>query len=177
MGENAKTLRQVLLGKVQRAVVTHADVDAESALALDRELMDAAGFLVHEKIELYDVTSGARLAAEVVPAERGGGEVRVDGAGAHLVRPGELVVLASYGWLKEKAAAKHRPRVVLVDDQNRVTAVSGREAEAPPKAGPAARMQVERRDERKKAPGGQKPGEPSDAPRRGEAVRPSKKAG
>jgi len=126
MGES-KTLRHVLLGKLHRAVVTRAELDAAESISIDRDLMEAAGFLEHEKLDVVDVTNGARLAMDVVPAERGSGEIGVNGAAAHLVAPGHLVVVAAYGWMKEKAALRHRPRVALVDEENRVTLVTGRE--------------------------------------------------
>lgn len=116
-----KTLRQMLLGKIHRAIVTRADLDYVGSISIDEDLIDAAGFLHNEKVDIYDVTNGSRLATYVIPAPRGSGEIGINGAAAHLVRPGDLVIIAAYGWMKEKQARKHRPRVVLMDDQNRGT--------------------------------------------------------
>jgi aspartate 1-decarboxylase len=119
MADSSKTLRLVLLGKLHRAVVTRADLDYVGSITIDEDLVDAAGFLANEKVDIYDVTNGARLATYVIPAARGSGEIGINGAAAHLVRAGDLVIIAAYGWMKEKAARKHRPRVVMVDSQNR----------------------------------------------------------
>ena len=113
-------LRQFLLGKVHRATVTRADVDYVGSITIDVDLVEAAGFLENEKIDIYDVTNGARLSTYVIPGRRGSGEVGINGAAAHLVRPGDLVILAAYGWLDAAEAAAHKPRVVHVDGQNRM---------------------------------------------------------
>jgi aspartate 1-decarboxylase len=116
---SSKTLRQVLLGKVHRAVVTRADLDYVGSITIDEDLVEAAGFIANEKVDIYDITNGSRLATYVIPAARGSGEVGINGAAAHLVKPGDLVIIAAFGWMKEKAARKHVPRVVVVDSQNR----------------------------------------------------------
>ena len=116
-------LRQFLLGKIHRATVTRADVDYIGSITIDVALVEAAGFLENEKIDIYDVTNGARLSTYVIPGKRGSGEVGINGAAAHLVKPGDLVILASYGWMTAQEAASHRPRVVHVDGANRVSGV------------------------------------------------------
>jgi aspartate 1-decarboxylase len=131
MPEPSKTLRHLLLGTIHRAVVTRADLDSAGSISIDEELMEAAGFLAHEKVDIYDVTNGARLATSVVPTRRGSGEVGISGAAAHLVRPGDLVIIASYGWMKEKAARRHHPRIVHVDQENRPLDVSQSEPTQP----------------------------------------------
>lgn len=123
-------LRQLLLGKIHRATVTRADIDYVGSITIDASLIEAAGFLENEKIDIYDVTNGARLSTYVIPGRPGSGEVGINGAAAHLVRPGDLVILASYGWMTAQEAADHRPRVVHVDAANRVARV-GREERTP----------------------------------------------
>jgi aspartate 1-decarboxylase len=113
-------LRHFLLGKVHRATVTRADVDYVGSITIDVALIEAAGFLENEKIDIYDVTNGARLSTYVIPGRRGSGEVGINGAAAHLVKPGDLVILANYGWMTSEEAASHRPRVVHVDAKNRI---------------------------------------------------------
>jgi aspartate 1-decarboxylase len=115
-------LRHFLLGKIHRATVTRADLHYVGSITIDPDLVEAAGFLENEKIDIYDVTNGARLSTYVIPGERGSGEIGINGAAAHLVDPGDLVILASYGWMTEEEAAARRPRVVMVDGQNRITA-------------------------------------------------------
>jgi aspartate 1-decarboxylase len=113
-------LRHFLLGKIHRATVTRADIDYVGSITIDADLIEAAGFLENEKIDIYDVTNGARLSTYVIPGDRGSGEVGINGAAAHLVKPGDLVILASYGWMSADEAAANRPRIVHVDGENRV---------------------------------------------------------
>jgi aspartate 1-decarboxylase len=123
-------LRHFLLGKVHRATVTRADLNYVGSITIDSDLMEAAGFLENERIDIYDVTNGARLSTYVIPGKRGSGEVGINGAAAHLVQRGDLVILASYGYLSAEEAAKHRPRVVHVDAHNRVVALAREERTA-----------------------------------------------
>jgi aspartate 1-decarboxylase len=116
-----------LLGKVHRATVTRADLDYVGSITIDVALMEAAGFLENEKVEIYDVTNGARLSTYIIPGPRGSGEVGINGAAAHLVKPGDLVILATYGWMSLQEAALHRPRVVHVDAKNRITRLAHEE--------------------------------------------------
>jgi aspartate 1-decarboxylase len=89
--------------------------------------MEAAGLLENEKIDIYDVTNGARLSTYVIPGRRGSGEIGINGAAAHLVTRGDLVILAYYGWMPAEEAAVHRPRVVHVDAKNRVVELTSEE--------------------------------------------------
>jgi aspartate 1-decarboxylase len=120
-------LRHFLLGKIHRATVTRADLHYVGSITLDPLLMEAAGLLDNEKVDIYDITNGHRLATYVIRGERGSGEVGINGAAAHLVHPGDLVIIASYGWMSAGEAAQHRPRIVLVDGANRVTSCTGTE--------------------------------------------------
>ena len=126
-------LRHFLLGKIHRATVTRADLDYVGSITIDTDLIEAAGFLENEKIDIYDVTNGARISTYVIPGVRGSGEVGINGAAAHLVKPGDLVILASYGWMTaaEATEAAHRPRVVHVDAKNRIVELA-REERNPP---------------------------------------------
>ena len=89
-----------------------------------RALCVAAGFALFEKLEITNVTNGARFAATVVHADANSGNLSIDGAGAHLVRPGDLVTLSAFAWLKEKAAREHQPRRVTVDGHNSLVALA-----------------------------------------------------
>jgi aspartate 1-decarboxylase len=120
-------LRHFLLGKLHRATVTRADLHYVGSITIDLDLAEAAGFVENEKIDIYDVTNGARLSTYVIPGERGSGEIGINGAAAHLVKPGDLVILASYGWLTADEAAAHRPRVVHVDGKNRIVLLAREE--------------------------------------------------
>jgi aspartate 1-decarboxylase len=120
-------LRQYLLGKIHRATVTRADLHYVGSITLDPALIEAAGFQENEKIDIYDITNGSRLSTYVIPGSPGSGEVGINGAAAHLVQEGDLVILASYGWLNETEAACHAPKVVFVDGRNRVTSKASQE--------------------------------------------------
>jgi aspartate 1-decarboxylase len=120
MADTVKASRLMLLGAVHRAVVTRIDFDEVDGLTLDPVLANAAGFLEHEKLEVHDVETGVRLACELRFGARDSGELVVTGAAATLVKPGDLVSLCAYGWMKARPAAKHQPRTVRVDDENRL---------------------------------------------------------
>jgi aspartate 1-decarboxylase len=114
-------LRHFLLGKIHRAVVTRADLDYVGSITIDPLLIGAAGFLENEKVDIYDVTNGSRLATYVIPGVPGSGEIGINGAAAHLVNKGDLVIIASYGWMTEEESLEHAPKVVFVDERNRIT--------------------------------------------------------
>jgi aspartate 1-decarboxylase len=120
-------LRNFLLGKVHRAKVTRADLDYVGSITIDVDLIEAAGFLENEKVDIYDVTNGARISTYVIPGVRGSGEVGVNGAAAHLVEKGDLVIIAAYGWMNEAEYALHKPKVVHVDGRNRIVELASEE--------------------------------------------------
>lgn len=120
-------LRHFLLGKIHRAVVTRADLDYVGSITIDPLLVEAAGFLENEKVDIYDVTNGARISTYVIPGIPGSGEVGINGAAAHLVHAGDLVIIANYGWMTEEEAAAREPKVVFVDARNRIVQLASRE--------------------------------------------------
>ena len=113
-------LRHFLLGKIHRATVTRADVDYVGSITLDPLLIEAAGFMENEKIDIYDVTNGSRLSTYVIPGVPGSGEVGINGAAAHLVQKGDLVIIAAYGWMSAEEAETVAPSLVFVDERNRI---------------------------------------------------------
>jgi len=117
-------LRHFLLGKIHRAVVTRADLDYVGSITIDPLLLEAAGFLENEQVDIYDVTNGSRLSTYVIPGVPGSGEVGVNGAAAHLVKAGDLIIIANYGWMTVEEAAQRRPSVVFVDARNRITSLA-----------------------------------------------------
>lgn len=112
--------RLMFKSKIHRATVTAADLDYEGSLTVDADLLEAADILPYEQIHVWDVTNGTRLVTYALTGKRGSGEVCVNGAGAHLIKPGDLVIIATYTTLPGKRARKHLPTVVLVDEKNRV---------------------------------------------------------
>ena len=113
-------MRKMLRAKIHRATVTQADIDYEGSVTIDRDLLDATDLLPNEAVCIWDVTNGTRLETYAVEGERGSGVICVNGAAAHLIRPGDLVIIAAYCWLDEKEARAHKPKVVFVDEHNRI---------------------------------------------------------
>ena len=124
-------LRPMLLGKIHRATVTDADLHYVGSLTLDADLMDAAGLLPGQQVDVVDVTNGARLSTYVIEGERGSGVVCVNGAASHLVHRGDVVIVIAYGLLDDAQALGRRPDVVFVDADNRVVDVGGDPAAVP----------------------------------------------
>lgn len=111
--------RLMFKSKIHRATVTAANRDYEGSLTVDADLLDAADILPYEQIHVWDVTNGARLVTYALPGARGSGEVCVNGAGAHLVKPGDLVIVATYTMMATRQARKYQPTVVFVDAANK----------------------------------------------------------
>ena len=113
-------VRRMFASKIHRATVTGADVDYEGSVTVDRDLLDAAGILEWEEVHVWDITNGARLTTYAIAGERGSGDICINGAAAHLVGVGDLVILATFVDLEETSARDHTPTVVFVDERNRV---------------------------------------------------------
>jgi aspartate 1-decarboxylase len=109
--------------KIHRATVTEANVDYEGSITIDRDLLDAAGLVPYEKVEIYNVTRGTRFETYAIEGEPGGGEICVNGAAAHLVEVGDLVIIACYCALEPEEIEGHRPTLVFVDRRNRISTV------------------------------------------------------
>jgi len=124
--------RTMMKSKIHRATVTQADVHYVGSVTIDADLMDAADLLPGEQVAIVDVTNGARLETYAIAGERGTGVIGINGAAAHLVHPGDLVILISYAQMDDALARQYRPRVVHVDGQNRVVALGGDPAEVGP---------------------------------------------
>jgi aspartate 1-decarboxylase len=115
--------RQMLSAKIHRATVTGADVNYIGSITLDPVLMQAAGLLEWERVQVVDVDNGARLETYVIPGTTGKGEVQLNGAAAHLVRTGDKVIIMAYAYLSNEEIAGHAPTVVFVDEANHITQV------------------------------------------------------
>ena len=120
--------RRMFLGKIHRAVVTHANVQYEGSVTIDEVLMEAAGILEHEQVHVWNVTRGTRLMTYALRGDRRSGVICVNGAAAHLNAPGDLVIIATFGDMSEDEARVHVPRVVRVDARNQIVSA---EAESP----------------------------------------------
>ena len=112
--------RTMLKSKIHRATVTQADLHYVGSLTVDADLMDAADLLPGEQVAVVDVTNGARLETYLIEGERGSGVIGINGAAAHLVHTGDLVIIISYAMVSDSEAKAYEPKVVFVDDDNRV---------------------------------------------------------
>jgi len=128
-------LRTMLKSKIHRAVVTQADLHYVGSVTVDEDLMDAADLLAGERVAIVDITNGARLETYVIPGARGSGVIGINGAAAHLMAPGDLVILISYATMDETQARHYRPRVVFVDAANRIVEQGNDPAHAPAGSG------------------------------------------
>ena len=138
-------MRIMMKSKIHRATVTQADLDYVGSVTLDAALMEAADLLEGEQVAIVDITNGARIETYVIPGERGSGVIGINGAAAHLVHPGDLVIIISYAQFTDAEARQFEPRVVHVDGDNRIVAlgadpsepVPGTDQERSPQAVPA----------------------------------------
>ncbi|WP_455008050.1 aspartate 1-decarboxylase [Neisseria sicca] len=112
--------RTMLGGKIHRATVTEADLNYVGSITIDQDLLDAAGILVNEKVTIVNNNNGERFETYTIPGERGSGVVCLNGAAARLVQKGDIVIIMSYVMLSEPEIAAHEPKVVLVDEQNKI---------------------------------------------------------
>jgi aspartate 1-decarboxylase len=128
-------LRTMMKSKIHRATVTHADLHYVGSVTVDRDLMEAADLLEGEQVCIVDITNGARLETYVITGEAGSGVIGINGAAAHLVDPGDLVILISYGVMNEEEIRGYEPRVVFVDEANRPIELGSDPAHAPEGSG------------------------------------------
>lgn len=116
----------MLKAKIHRATVTRAELHYEGSLAIDGRLLDAAGILEYEQIHVYNVANGERFVTYAIRAEEGSGEISVNGAAAHRARPGDLLIICAYATLSAGEASAFAPRLVYVDERNRITHLNRR---------------------------------------------------
>jgi aspartate 1-decarboxylase len=115
----------MLKSKIHRATVTEANVEYEGSISIDPELMEAADLLPYEQVDVLDITNGNRLTTYVIEGERGSGEICVNGAAAHRVKPHDLVIVCSYVQVEEARCRGFEGIRVFVDHRNRIREISG----------------------------------------------------
>lgn len=126
--------RTMLGGKVHRATVTQADLHYVGSITIDQDLMRAADILEGEQVDVVDITNGARLTTYAITGAPGSGVIGINGAAAHLISPGDLVIIMSFRAVEDRIAGGHVPRVVHVDEYNRIVAVGADPSEPVPGA-------------------------------------------
>jgi aspartate 1-decarboxylase len=112
--------RTLLKSKIHRATVTEANVEYEGSISIDAELMAAADILPWERVDVWDCTNGARLSTYAIPGEPGSGEICINGAAAHLVKPHDVVIIATFAEFEDAEARGYEAKRVFVDRQNRI---------------------------------------------------------
>ncbi|HWB66649.1 MAG TPA: aspartate 1-decarboxylase [Mycobacteriales bacterium] len=122
--------RTMLKSKLHRATVTQADLHYVGSVTIDADLMEATDLLPGEQVAIVDVTNGARLETYVIAGPRGSGVIGINGAAAHLMHVGDLVIIISYCTVTDAEARELRPQVVFVDELNRIVSTGSDPAEA-----------------------------------------------
>lgn len=122
--------RTMFKSKIHRATVTHADLHYVGSVTVDADLLDAADILPGELVSIVDITNGSRLETYTIPGERGSGVIGINGAAAHLVNVGDLVILMTYAQMSDAEARDYVPSVVHVDAQNKIVHLGTDPAEA-----------------------------------------------
>ena len=125
--------RTIFKSKIHRARVTDANVDYEGSISIDRKLLEAADIVEWEMVHVWNVTRGTRLQTYAIKGQRGSGIVCINGAAAHLNKPGDRVILATFADMDDAEARQWKPLVVLVDDHNRIVDGNAVEVAGPQK--------------------------------------------
>jgi aspartate 1-decarboxylase len=121
----------MLYAKLHRVIVTQADPDYVGSVTIDRTLLEAARLLPGQRVDIVDVTNGNRLATYVIEGEAGSGQICINGAAAHLIKPGDTAIIIAYAQMDEAESRTFVPRVVFVDEHNRVVDIGGDPALVP----------------------------------------------
>lgn len=119
-GNHGSVYREMVVGKIHRATVTGADIDYVGSISVDTDLLEKADIYLGQKVDVVDVTNGARLSTYTIPAPAGSGVVQLNGAAAHLVDPGDLVIIIAYASMPEEIAHTRTPAIVHVDAANKI---------------------------------------------------------
>lgn len=125
-------LREMMTGKIHRATVTAAKLDYVGSITVDLNLLNAAGILPGQKVDVVDVSNGARLTTYTIAGQPDSGIVQLNGAAAHLVHEGDLVIIIAYGFFDDAQLGSYRPQVVFVDENNRMVQLGHDAGKVPP---------------------------------------------
>lgn len=116
--------RPMMIAKIHRATVTQADLHYVGSVTIDADLLAAADLIPGQQVDIVDVTNGARLTTYVIPGKSGSGQICINGAAAHLVHPGDIVIIIAYGMLSDADARTFLPQVVFVDGDNKIVDIN-----------------------------------------------------
>lgn len=114
---------EMMIGKIHRAVVTEANLNYVGSITIDKALMDAAGILQHQKVQVVNNNNGERFETYVLTGEADSGVICLNGAAARLAQAGDTVIIMAYGLMEQNEATKLEPKIVFVDDENKITCI------------------------------------------------------
>lgn len=126
-GGDGKMTVEMLKGKIHRATVTQAELDYVGSITVDEELLNAVGILEYEKVQIVDINNGSRFETYTISGKAGSGMICLNGAAARCVSVGDKIIIMAYGGYEEKEAKGHRPTVVFVDENNRISRITNYE--------------------------------------------------
>ncbi|WP_195971054.1 aspartate 1-decarboxylase [Clostridium thermobutyricum] len=118
---------EMLKGKIHRACVTEAKLNYVGSITVDEDLLDAAGILEYEKVQIVDIDNGMRFETYTIAGERGSGVMCLNGAASRCVQVGDRIILMSYCIIDNEKAIKHRPKVVFVNKENKIEKITSYE--------------------------------------------------
>jgi aspartate 1-decarboxylase len=113
--------------KLHRATVTEANINYVGSITIDQKLLDESGILVGEKVQIVNINNGERLETYTISGESGSGVICLNGAAARLVQPGDKVIIIAYGMMDEKEAKEFKPKVLILDDNNKIVNIKDSE--------------------------------------------------
>lgn len=122
--------RTMMKSKIHRAVVTEANLNYVGSITIDEDLMDAVDILPNEKVQVVNNNNGARLETYVIPGPRGEGTICLNGAAARLVQPGDVVIIIAYAMMTEDEARTYKPKVAIMDSDNKIVQTASEEIHA-----------------------------------------------
>jgi aspartate 1-decarboxylase len=111
----------MLYSKIHRATVTDANLNYVGSITVDRDLLDAAGMRVGQKVDIVDIDNGERFSTYIIPGERGGRDICLNGAAARKVHVGDKIIIIAYAQMDEREADEFKPRIVIVDEKNGIS--------------------------------------------------------
>lgn len=117
----------LMKSKIHRAVVTEANLNYVGSITIDQDLMDEADILINEKVQIVNNNNGQRFETYAIPGERGSGTICLNGAAARLAHPGDVIIIMAYAMMEREEALIFRPRIVLLNENNRVNAIKDKE--------------------------------------------------
>lgn len=119
----------MLLGKLHRATVTEADLNYVGSVTIDKDLMNAAGFITNQKVHIVNINNGARLETYIMDGAAGSGIICLNGAAARHAQPGDKVIIMAFGLMEQFEALAYRPITVFLDDKNQITSIGEESAD------------------------------------------------